>query len=94
MLNDVHFPPPSRNSASPTKAHEGATRDLNALHGGVEPNAHRVLERLPHAARADVPEAIYGEPEDRGDSFNTLMSASIIIVVALVVGGVSWVVFL
>ncbi len=43
---------------------------------------------LPESVKSDVPEAIYGEPEDRGDSFNTIMSAVVVTVVVLVIAGI------
>ena len=80
MLNDVHIPPDDSNirsqQAKPSAGHLRSERETHAT-------ANRVRERLPTAERADIGEAIYGEPEDRGDSFNTLFSASVVAIVVL-----------
>lgn len=82
MLNDVHFPPSSDDSKphpSPARARSHHNRGPT---GNADSNTKRVLDRLPNSTRSDVPEAIYGEPEDRGDAFNTELST-------LIVGGVT-----
>lgn len=87
MLNDVHIPPVEKSTADiPRKPYRHAVGDNDA-------NTDRVRDRVPTAVRSDVPEAIYGEPEDRGESFNTLMSAAIVLVTVAVVVGVGWMVF-
>jgi hypothetical protein len=91
MLNDVHFPPSSSTTARPKASHHGLSRQNSNHHSAT---ADRIRERLPTVERADVGEAIYGEPEDRGDSFNTVFSATVVGIVVLVVVGLAWAVFL
>jgi hypothetical protein len=95
MLNDVHIPPVEPQS-SPAKAHRPVQGSHHAGLGShhANPKGNRLRERLPTVEHADVPEAIYGEPEDRGDSFNTVFSASVVAIVVLVVVGLAWAVFL
>jgi hypothetical protein len=88
MLNDVHFPPP--NSKAPVGKPVGGHAHL----GREDRSTSSVRDRLPTVDRADFPEAIYGEPEDRGDSFNTSLSTSVVVIVVLVVVGLAWAVFL
>lgn len=83
MLNDVHFPP----SESAKKSHK--SNGSRNHPGPNDANTSRVLDRHPTAARADIGEAIYGEPEDRGDSFNTSMSLVVVVIVVLTVGGMA-----
>lgn len=105
MLNDVHFPPDqSDRAAAPARArhnghasHNGHANSGHAIHNGHvshDENTSRVRNRLPTSTRSDVPEAIYGEPEDRGEAFNTLMSTAVVVIVLAVVVGLAWVVFL
>lgn len=89
MLNDVHIPPVEKAPAtSPLKPHRHEAIGQN------DTNTDRVRDRLPTSIRCDVPEAIYGEPEDRGDSFNTTLSASVVVIVVAVVVSLTWAVFL
>ncbi len=88
MLNDVHIPPIEKTSTNAHPKHHGHSIGRN------DANTARVRNRLPTATRSDVPEAIYGEPEDRGESFNTTMSASDVVIVVAVVVGLTWAVFL
>lgn len=80
MLNDVRYPPTNPDHKLTAMRRKLAKRDVPAS---------RVLDRLPTAARADSGDAIYGEPEDRGDSFNTSMSLAIVLIVTLTVTGLS-----
>lgn len=88
MLNDVHFTPRPKDPVPHHRGHHGVPQ------GVADVNTQRVRERLPHCVPGNVPEAIYGEPEDRGDAFNTVMSASIVVIVVALVVGLSWSVFL
>ena len=88
MLNDVHIPPVVKSTAN------APPKPVRHAVGNSDANTGRVRDRLPTAACSDVPEAIYGEPEDRGDSFNTTMSASVVVIVVTVIVGVTWAVFL
>lgn len=99
MLNDVHIPPVTPPDAVPAARPASASRPaarrlLRPLDAAVDANTRRVLQRVPEAARSDAPEAIYGEPEDRGNPFNTILSATVFGAVVVVVVGLSWIVFL
>ena len=84
MLNDVH--PPPLEPGQPN----GPNRPPQAKHPRREDRAHTLDRKAEHGMGTNL---VFSDPEDRGDSFNTTMSAVIVgsvLVVLLIVAWLMW----
>ena len=81
MLNDVHAPPLE------PKASDSAARLAHGKRPARLDRAHALEKSASHGMGTNL---IFSDPEDRGDSFNTTMSAVIVggVLVSLVI--VAW----
>jgi hypothetical protein len=85
MLNDVHAPP-LEEKQSVTPVHRSVRRKRT----GNGDRAHALERTAEHHGGTNL---VFGDPEDRGDSFNTTMSAVIVggvLVSLLVIAWLMW----
>jgi hypothetical protein len=98
MLNDVRPPPlepefTGQNRDQPVRARKvsqgtvthrsAASRDRPKHHD----RAHELDRQADHSLGTDL---VFDDPEDRGNSFNTTLSAVIVAIVLLSVAGLVW----
>ena len=81
MLNDVH--PPPLEPPDPNPHH----RPAQGRHPVRADRAHSLERTAGHGMGTNL---VYDEPEDRGASFNTTMSAVVVGVVLVVVILITW----
>lgn len=97
MLNDVHPPPleprepgnTSRNTSGNAAGHtpgHGA-RNPQATHPVRADRAHSLERTADHGMGTNL---VFADPEDRGDSFNTIMSAVIVGSVLVTIVAIAW----
>lgn len=85
MLNDVHAPPLEEESGRrPTR------RSLKAKHPPRDDRVHSLEKTADHGMGTNL---IFTDPEDRGASFNTTMSAVIVSGVLLSLLVVAWLIW-
>lgn len=98
MLNDVRPPPlepefSGQNPDRPARSHKVSqgTVTHHATASRARQNsrdrAHELDHRAEHSLGTDL---VFEEPEDRGNSFNTMLSAVVVAVALLSVAGLGW----